>query len=366
MKNVEEIMTVKPLTIDEEMNVSLALNRMRDNNVAQLPVLSGNKYSGMISYKDILRRKSLHLNSKIKNFIVKAPELRKNDSIEKAVNLLRDSALGALPVVDTGKIIGLVSRTDVIKNLGEFPDIKNLKAFDLMDDAYFAEPDEELELVMEKVRSHDTDSINVVDKKGNLLGLLRVGNVMDYEMKTRERIRKGDFSGEKNHPEIEINSLMDQPAFCYEDDDLLSASDALVQNHLHSIAVCDKGRRLVGVLTMDDIISSLWSMESTQGILINISGLGAGDTDLYSTIYAMVEKFTDRYSKIENLKNGTFNIHVVKHHSEEGKIKYSVRTRLMGRKINMNASNSGWNFGKVLSEIFDTYESRTKRERVKH
>jgi hypothetical protein len=80
----------------------------------------------------------------------------------------------------------------------------------------------------------------------------------------------------------------------------------------------------------------------------------------------MVEKFTDRFSKIENIKNGTLNIHVVKHHGEEGRIKYSVRTRLMGRKINMTESSSGWNFGRVLSNVFDNYETRSKREREKN
>ena len=77
MKTVEDIMTENPLTIDEETTVSLALNRMRDNKIAQLPVVSGRKYIGMISYRDILRRRSIHLNSKIKNFVTKSPELKK-------------------------------------------------------------------------------------------------------------------------------------------------------------------------------------------------------------------------------------------------------------------------------------------------
>lgn len=366
MKNVEEIMTENPLTIDEETTVSLALTRMRDNKVAQLPVESEKKYVGMISHRDILRRKSLHLNSKIKNFVVRAPELKKEDTLEKAVNLLTDSAMGALPVVEKGKIIGLVSRTDIIKNLEEFKDMKNFQTFDLMQDAYFANPDEDMENMMEKARSHDADTINVADEKSNLLGLLRIENVLDYEMKTKEKVRKGDFTGERNHPDIDIKSLMEPAVFCFENDSLLAASEELAKNHLHNIAICDRGKRIVGVLTVNDIISAIRSKESTEGILVNISGLGAGDTDLYSTIYSMVEKFTDRFSKIENIKNGTLNIHVVKHHGEEGRIKYSVRTRLMGRKINMTESSSGWNFGRILSNVFDNYETRSKREREKN
>jgi CBS domain-containing protein len=363
MINVEEIMTKNPLTIDEETNVSLALSRMRDHKVAQLAVESNNKYAGMISYRDILRRRSIHLNSKIKHFVVRAPELKATDSIERALDLLRESALGALPIVEKSKIIGLVSRTDIIKNVSEFINFKGLKAFDLMNDAYSVTKEDDIETLMEKVREHDSDTVNIAEKDGKIEGLVRVDGVLDYEMKTKTRVRMGDFSGEKETVNIDIKSVMEPPVFSNEDDSILTVCDEMVKNHLHSIAVCDKRERLVGVIGTDDIINSIWTQESADGMLVNISGLGVGDTDLYSTIYSMAEKFNEKFSRVVNLKNGTLNIHVVKHHEgEEGRIKYSIRTRLIAHKINMTVDYSGWSFGKTLSEIFETYEKRSKKE----
>ena len=360
--NVEEIMTKKPMTIDQEMNVSLAMNRMSEGRIAQLPVVLKDRYVGMISYRDLVRKKSIHLNSKIRNYVVRAPELERDNSIEEALNLIRESAIGALPVVEKERVVGLVSRTDIVKNLTEFPEISKMKSFEIMNESYSVSDSDEIENILEVMRSHDTEASPVVDKEKRVVGLLRVQNILEYELKTRERVRKGDFSGEKEHVEIDIRSIMEEPVFSMEDDDLVEASNLMVTNHLHEIAICDKSHRISGILGIDDIINSLWNASSTSGMLVNVSGLGTGDSDIYAIIYSMTEKFTERFSRIANLSNGSLNIHVVKHHSEDGKIKYSVRTRLLARKVNMTVSYSGWNFGKVMSEIFDVYEKRSKKE----
>ena len=79
------------------------------------------------------------------------------------------------------------------------------------------------------------------------------------------------------------------------------------------------------------------------------------------SLTSMVDKFVRRFSRITNLKGVTLHIHLEKYHSEQSRIKYSIRTKLFARKLNMSVSDSGWNFGKVLSGIFDTYEKRAKK-----
>ncbi len=78
------------------------------------------------------------------------------------------------------------------------------------------------------------------------------------------------------------------------------------------------------------------------------------------SLTSMVDKFVRRFSRITNLKGVTLHIHLEKYHSEQSRIKYSIRTKLFARKLNMSVSDSGWNFGKVLPEIFDNYEKNKK------
>lgn len=359
---VEEIMTGNPKTIDQETNVSLAMNRMRSGKIAQLPVESRGKYAGMISYRDLIRKKSIHLNSKIKNYIVRVPELKRDDSIETALNLIKESANGALPVVEKEKIIGVVSRTDIIGKIEEFPEVSKLKVFEIMNEAYSAHKDEDIEVVMEKMRDHDADSIPLINDENRVIGLLRANEILEFQMKEKGSDSNSHIRGEKERFDIDVSSIMEDPVICYEDDDLTTAAILMVKKHMHSLAVCDKGQRISGILTMDDVINTLGESSSTEGMLVNVSGLSSGDSDIYGIIFAMAEKFMERFSRVANLKNGSFSVHVVKHKSEEGGIKYSVRTRLLAKKVNMTVSYSGWNFGKVMSEIFDVYEKRSKKE----
>lgn len=359
---VEEIMTVNPDTIDQETNVSLAMNRMRSGKIAQLPVESRGKYAGMISYRDLIRKKSIHLNSKIKNYAVNVPELKKDDTIEDALNLIKESATGALPVVEKEKIIGLVSRTDIIGKIDEFPEVSKLKVFEIMSEAYSANENDDIEVVMEKIRDHDTDLIPIANNENRVIGLVRANKILEFQMKDKGRDSNSYIRGEKERFDIDVISIMEDPVICYEDDDVAAAALLMVKEHMHSLAVCDKGQRISGILSMDDVINTLGESSSTEGMLVNVSGLGSGDSDIYGIIFAMTEKFTERFSRVANLKKGSFSVHVVKHKSEEGRIKYSVRTRLLARKVNMTASYSGWNFGKVMSEIFDSYEKRSRKE----
>ncbi|MDP2722130.1 MAG: KpsF/GutQ family sugar-phosphate isomerase [Bacteroidales bacterium] len=50
-----EVMTNHPLSIDEDEMVVVALELMRKNNITQLPVVSDNRYVGVIHLHDILR-----------------------------------------------------------------------------------------------------------------------------------------------------------------------------------------------------------------------------------------------------------------------------------------------------------------------
>jgi arabinose-5-phosphate isomerase len=50
-----EVMTKKPLSVEEEELVVVALEIMRKNNITQLPVVSQNEYVGVIHLHDILR-----------------------------------------------------------------------------------------------------------------------------------------------------------------------------------------------------------------------------------------------------------------------------------------------------------------------
>ncbi len=131
---IEYRMTRNPVTISPEANVVEASELMKKNKVHRLPVLDKDKkLVGIISEKDILHASpspasslSIHemayLLSKltVKKLMTKNPvTVGKDIPVEEAARIMADEDLSALPVVDDGTLVGIVSKSDLFKILIE-------------------------------------------------------------------------------------------------------------------------------------------------------------------------------------------------------------------------------------------------------
>ncbi len=366
MKTVREIMTDNPISIEDDMTIMNVISRLKDNKISQVPVVSGKRYIGMLGYREMLRRKSISINARVSNLAVTSSKLSTNDTIEAALKKLRQSGDNAIPVVEKDHLVGIVSRSDILRNLEEFNGIENMKIMDIIiEDPYLVKEDDDAEKALEIMRSQDSSEIPVVDDMGRITGIIRFSQISDIDYRGEfAKLRFGQLSSGDMEKGIICGSIKENPVFILETQSIFDARDYLIESKLHSLPVCTKDQRLIGIITIDDILNIVPIDRSDDGIMLNISGLGTGDSDLYDIIYFLTDKFTQRVTKVAGLSNGTLNVHVMKHHSQ-GRTKYSVRTRFASRKINMTISDHDWNFGKCLSRIFETYEKRLKKDMEK-
>ena len=131
---IERRKTKNPVTIYPEASVVEASDLMKKEKVHRLPVLDKDKnLVGVISEKDILfatpspaSSLSIHemayLLSKltVKKIMSKNPvTISKDTPVEEAARLMVDQDLSCLPVVEDGKLIGIVSKSDMFKILLE-------------------------------------------------------------------------------------------------------------------------------------------------------------------------------------------------------------------------------------------------------
>ena len=127
MKTVREIMTDNPISIEDDMTIMNVISRLKDNKISQVPVVSGKRYIGMLGYREMLRRKSISINARVSNLAVTSSKLSTNDTIEAALKKLRQSGDNAIPVVEKDHLVGIVSRSDILRNLEEFNGIENME-----------------------------------------------------------------------------------------------------------------------------------------------------------------------------------------------------------------------------------------------
>ena len=130
-KQIREIMKKKIHTVSPDDRVIHARRVMITENVARLPVVEKGDLVGMISDNEIafsfayikrsfpLGRQKHRLDELYVGDVMKTPAVwtEPNMSAVTAANIMIKKNLGALPIVENGKIIGIVSRTDLLNTI---------------------------------------------------------------------------------------------------------------------------------------------------------------------------------------------------------------------------------------------------------
>jgi len=125
---VGERMTKRPVTTAPDTPIEEALKLMRESKVRRLPVLDKEgKLVGIITEKDLLyvspspaTSLSIHelhyLISKIKVQDVMCKDVitaTEYTPLEEAARIMADNKIGSLPVMRDGKLVGIITETDV-------------------------------------------------------------------------------------------------------------------------------------------------------------------------------------------------------------------------------------------------------------
>ena len=126
MKTVAEIINSKPdhqvYSIGPEAPVLDALRLMAEKNIGALVVLEGEQVIGIISERDYARKMILEGRSSVatpvrtimtRDVVTIEPRL----DHESCMQLMTDRHLRHLPVVDNGRLVGLLSIGDLVKNV---------------------------------------------------------------------------------------------------------------------------------------------------------------------------------------------------------------------------------------------------------
>lgn len=126
MKTVAELLKLKAHhhgevhTVSPEHMVIEALKLMADKNIGAVPVVSEGRVVGILSERDYARKLVLKGLSSIGTPVrdIMTREVRTVDphhTLDTCMSIMTDMRLRHLPVVDEGKLIGLLSIGDLVK-----------------------------------------------------------------------------------------------------------------------------------------------------------------------------------------------------------------------------------------------------------
>ncbi len=115
----ENIMSSPVKTISKEKSIDEAAKILLRYGHTGIPVVDNEILIGIISRRDIEKAKHHGLgHAPVKGFMSrKVVTINRNTTISEIQNLMIEKNIGRLPVVENGRIIGIVSRTDVLRTL---------------------------------------------------------------------------------------------------------------------------------------------------------------------------------------------------------------------------------------------------------
>lgn len=351
--SVEQVMTAEFPTVSSDDRISDALSVMRETKYQDIPVVDNGEFMGMVSYASILRKKSVTLDAKVKNFIRQLPSVTSDMQITKIAEMMVSNNCRQLPVVNGKKIIGIVRRTmllDIVRDIKALKEIKvweimsnpveSVKANDLMDDA--------LDIMIRE----DYRTIPVVNDTNNVIGIVGMREIIDNNWK-KENKTIGDLEkSSRSQITVESIALTSVKTIAW-DSDIAEAVDEMREYSISTIPVVE-GKDLVGVLTEYDIIELLAACRERDMLFVQISGLEDDEKDAVDVIYADIESMVTKVSKI--YKPESFNMHVSRYNDVGGNYKYSISARLFINGEAIMAKQVGWDLIQTAGDLINKLE----------
>lgn len=111
---VKEIMK-RPFVVEKDMGLSEAANIMSKKGIGSLILVSGDKIKGIITERDLIRDFTRH-EKVSKAMTSKVITVEADDGIDRAADVMRKNKVKRLPVIDKGKLVGVITLTDILAN----------------------------------------------------------------------------------------------------------------------------------------------------------------------------------------------------------------------------------------------------------
>ncbi|HVF11549.1 MAG TPA: CBS domain-containing protein [Actinomycetota bacterium] len=117
-QTLKDVMTPNPIALSSSSSVFDAARSMKESDIGDVIVLDNDQVCGIVTDRDITLRvvaegkdpsSTLLGDCCSQNLITLDP----NSSVDEAVKLMRDNAIRRLPVVESGKPVGIVSLGDL-------------------------------------------------------------------------------------------------------------------------------------------------------------------------------------------------------------------------------------------------------------
>ena len=332
-------------SVKEDDVVSKCLELFKREKPPVLAVLDGKgKYAGVISSRWVTKMRLDPAATKVKSLMRHAPKVALDVSLSKAARLMIESGVRQLPVFEKSKLLGFVTDEDIIHG-AVTQEWGNVAVDKIMTRApQVIEAGRSVGAVLSLFREHGISHVPVMDE-GKLVGIVSIQDVIARVFQPRQRQTLGEIVGEKVPVlSIPAKGIMAKPVITVQPDvSLKDAAKTMHEHDVECLVVLSSGR-LVGIVTKLDFlepISQLEAVERKLTVQFGVKGI-AVNPDQQGYMMDEFESFARKYS--DALDSGTLFVYIKTHGTNHRGVPL-IHCRLQLRTVNGAFFSAGEGFG---------------------
>ncbi len=361
MKLARDVMTKKLIVATPEVPISKVLGLMEKHDVKEVPVVSDRKYIGIVTFFDLIDSLARDPNAKVGKFAISVPTVEPDTPIDVIAKLMVDSGVEAIPVVEEGNVVGIVSDYDLLDKFMKY--LTGFKVIDFLRKVPSVNENDPVSKARSLMRFHKVNRLPVIDPQGNLVGMILDIDITRAIFTPQKRVRLGyrlgDVTSVLNFP---VKGLMRKNVPILKPNETAkSAALKLLQHNLKGTVVVE-GSRPIGILLRKDLLAAVVERLFGKGAVFRISGMEMkpGMMDVLTIHVApKLRRFKALDPEIQGL-----DVHIKKVHGQKDHIyEISVRTVKPGRKAYTKVT--GFNIIYTLEEALEKLERQLEKQKPK-
>ncbi|MEM2237266.1 MAG: CBS domain-containing protein [Candidatus Caldarchaeum sp.] len=343
--NVADIMlTDFPRVYDSEpLTKVLGLFAEKKADVVVVQNKENDRLVGVVTKRSMLKPNLNPSKVPARTLAVKTPRLNPEDVLHKAAMFMVERNLKALPVTDSGKPLGLVTAADVVLNsqdaLGKISVSKVMTREVITVDAK-----DTIGRAISVMRDEGVSRLPVLDR-GRLVGIVTVTDIVEKVVKPRLKTSWGDVVGEKvrtlSNP---VKSIMTRDVMTVQPSENIVEAVRRMKELGFSCLVVTERHRVVGIFTLMDALEPVVAQlqETERNIVVEVSyKMDRVDVDDKERVMEVADRFVKRFRK--TLGNGVLSLYFKEHRERHGDLRLiHCRARLNSDRFQFVGVGEAW------------------------
>jgi CBS domain-containing protein len=362
---VKDIYSKGFATVNEHDTLSRCLETFKKEMPPVLAVTNNKgKYSGVITRRWVIQSRLDPATTKVKTLMRPAPKVTPDLSASKAAKLILESQVRQLPVFEKEKLIGFVTDENIIhgavtQEWGKSP-IETI----MTKAPHTIEANRSVGAVLTLFREQGISHVPVMET-GKLVGIISIQDILEHVFQPQDRQTLGEIVGEKVPMlNISAKGIMTKPVITALAGTTLREAEKKMHDFDISCLAVTSNESLVGILTKRDFLEPIAQMETTErklAIQFGVKGI-AINPDQQGFMMDEFDAFTRKYQ--DALDSGTLFVYLKTHGTNHKGIPL-LHCRLQLRTVKgvFYSSSEGWGVESTFRVALDRLDRRLLRSK---